>query len=195
MGRAWVERERLGSSQCLRRDNLEQNETKGKPVCLVNSNLTMTIDENGMPSMSFSTSWLVNLLGVCAYYVKRLFTRNKEKEERYVNNFRMFLERLQVRIALDPVTEMPTFGIVLLPSAREEPQTRHLPSSPETDAKPIVVKNQGSTIIYNIQNITINITTEVVTQLNMNPQQVVNHFHGQIKEALDKAVQQKFPAE
>ena len=174
---------------------MEQNKTKGKPVYLVNSNLTMTIDEKGMPSMSFSTSWLISLIGAGAYYIKRLFTRNKEKEERYVNNFRMFLERLQVRIALDPVTEMPTFGIVLLPSAREEPQTRHLPSSPETDAKPIVVKNQGSTIIYNIQNITINITSEVVNQLNMNPQRVVNHFHGQIKEALDKAVQKHFTKE
>jgi hypothetical protein len=47
---------------------MEQNETKGKPVCLVNSNLTMTIDENGMPSMSFSTSWLLGLIGAGAYY-------------------------------------------------------------------------------------------------------------------------------
>lgn len=174
---------------------MEQNETKGKPVWLVNSNLTMTIDENGLPSMSFSTSWFVSLLGACAYYVKRLFTRNKEKEDIYVDNFRMFLERLRVIVTLDPATEKPVFRIIVLPFANGELQTRHIPSHPETDAKPIVVKNQGSTIIYNIQNITINITTEVLTQLNMNPQQVVNHFHGQIKEALDKAVQKHFTKE
>ena len=171
---------------------MEQNETTGKSVWIVNSNLTMTIDENGLPSMSFSTSWLVSLLGDCTYYVKRLFTRKKVKEERYVNNYRMFLERLRVLVTLDPATETPIFRIIVLPSASGEPNARHLPSQPETDAKPIVVKSQGSTVIYNIQNITINITTEVVTQLNMNPQQVVNHFHDQIKEALDKAVQKHY---
>lgn len=59
---------------------------------------------------------------------------------------------------------------------------------------PIVVKHKSSTIIYNIQNITINVTADVVNQLNMCPQQVVNHFHNQITQAINQAVKNELPS-
>lgn len=67
-------------------------------------------------------------------------------------------------------------------------------SEKEKKGDPIVVKHNSSTIIYNIQNITINVTAEVVNQLNMSPQQVVNHFHNQITQAIDLAVKKELPS-
>ena len=57
-----------------------------------------------------------------------------------------------------------------------------------------MVKHKSSTIIYNIQNITINVTADVVNQLNMCPQQVVNHFHNQITQAINQAVKNELPS-
>lgn len=45
----------------------------------------------------------------------------------------------------------------------------------------IVEKKQGTTIIYQIQNLNVYLTAEVVNQLNMNPEKVMNIIHDQVQ--------------
>ena len=104
----------------------------------------------------------------------------------------MFLERLQARVTLDE-KGLPVFSVDIAFDPISE--TRKVRSMPVTDAKPIVVKRKKGTVIYNIQNITINVTAEVVNQLNMNPTEVVNHFHDQIENLVDSVVKKRFPKE
>ena len=54
-------------------------------------------------------------------------------------------------------------------------------------------KNQEGVVLQGIQiqNLNINLTAEVVQQLNMNPNEVKNIFGEQIKEATVKAIVQK----
>lgn len=168
----------------------------GRQRVLVMSNLSMTIDEKGQPSIALSTpSVFSTVFGFCAYYVKRLFTKDKYQEERFLNGFRLYLEQLQARINFDENTGLPVFSAVLIPPVFDEPSGRMVRTTPVTEAKPIVVKRNNGTVIYNIQNITININADVVTQLNMSPQQVVNHFHDQIQQVLDRAVKKEFTRE
>ena len=51
---------------------------------------------------------------------------------------------------------------------------------------PITVENKEGTTIYNIQNLNIYLTADIVQQLNVNPQQVMNQLHEQIKEEIDR---------
>lgn len=178
-------------------DKMTMSEKKRMPNTLVMSNLSMTIDGSGQPSIALSTPlWVSSVFGACAYYVKQLFTKERDryKEERSLDRFRMYLERLQARVSFDE-TGLPVFSVVLVPTIDPEPSARMERNTPVTDAKPIVVKRKKRTIIYNIQNITIDISSEVVTQLNMNPVEVVNHFHDQIEAAVDKAVKEGLPIE
>ena len=172
-------------------------EEKSIPIFRVMSNLSMTIDGSGQPSITLSTpSWVSNFFGACAYYVKQFFTKERDqyKEEKSLNRFRMFLERLHARVSFDEMG-LPVFSVILYETIETEPSAQIVRNIPVTDAKPIVIKHKERTIIYNIQNITINISAEVVNQLNMNPNEVVNHFHDQIEEALDKAVKEGLPKE
>jgi len=40
--------------------------------------------------------------------------------------------------------------------------------------------------VYVIQNLNINLTAEVIHQLNMNPQEVINHYHELIQREIEK---------
>ena len=51
---------------------------------------------------------------------------------------------------------------------------------------PITVENKEGTTIYNIQNLNIYLTADIVQQLNVKPQQVMNQLHEQIKEEIDR---------
>ena len=53
-----------------------------------------------------------------------------------------------------------------------------------------VERKQGTTIIH-IENLTINLTAEVVQQLNMNPEEVVNQLTEQIQQTSLKALAEK----
>ena len=51
---------------------------------------------------------------------------------------------------------------------------------------PIVIKNQKGTTIYQIQNLNIYLTAEVVQQLNLNPSQVINMVQEQLEKEIKK---------
>jgi len=48
------------------------------------------------------------------------------------------------------------------------------------------VKKKWGRTIYQIQNLNIYITAEVVEQLNVNPEEVINHLHEQIQEEINR---------
>lgn len=48
------------------------------------------------------------------------------------------------------------------------------------------VKKKWGKTIYQIQNLNIYITADVVQQLNVNPQEVVNYLHEQIQEEIER---------
>lgn len=58
-------------------------------------------------------------------------------------------------------------------------------SVPE-EKEPVVIKSKHGNITYNIYNLVININANVVTQLNTNPQQIVNVFEEPIRAEVEK---------
>ena len=60
----------------------------------------------------------------------------------------------------------------------------HIGKNPSDGDSP---SSQGTTIIH-IENVTINITADVVHQLNMNPQEVINQLTEQIQQTSFKAI-------
>lgn len=50
----------------------------------------------------------------------------------------------------------------------------------------VTVKKKWGRTIYQIQNLNIYITAEVVEQLNVNPKEVINYLHEQIQEEIDR---------
>ena len=51
---------------------------------------------------------------------------------------------------------------------------------------PLTVEDKHGTVIYQIQNMVVNINAETVEQLNTNPQQVVNVIKEQVKAEIEK---------
>ena len=160
---------------------------------LIASTLRLKIDKKGLPTLSLSTpSRLIRKWYSCAYYIQNLFKKENRDEIRRINRFRRYLEELYVHIKLDEATGKPTFDVYRFHIFSHE-DICIVTDDPKTEAQPIVVKRKKGTVIYNIQNITINISADVVNQLNMNPQQVVNIIHDQLEEKLDDMVKKHFP--
>ena len=59
-------------------------------------------------------------------------------------------------------------------------------------AATVVEKKQGTTIIYQIQNLNVYLSAEVVHQLNMNPQQVMNIIQDQVNVEISKIEKTEF---
>lgn len=53
-------------------------------------------------------------------------------------------------------------------------------------SEPIVIKTQKGTTIYQIQNLNIYLTAEVVHQLNLNPSRVINMVQEQLEKEINK---------
>ena len=51
---------------------------------------------------------------------------------------------------------------------------------------PLTVEDKHGTVIYQIQNLVVNINAETVEQLNTNPQQVINVIKEQVKAEIEK---------
>ena len=72
------------------------------------------------------------------------------------------------------------------PSNRDNNVCYQSAESNNTGKEPVVIKTNLGTTIYYIQNLHIHLTADVVQQLNINPQQVINQLHEQIREEINK---------
>ena len=161
-------------------------------------------------------SWMTSLFKLADYYIRRLFKSREEKEneDNAVSQFTAFLLRLRTKVEIDPFTGFPAFSIEIgdpprIGGSRHKKRHKkghHRPlkkskkmmrcrahrhdsvsKAEEINEKsPIVVESKHGTIIYHIYNLVVNINAEVVTQLNTNPQQVVNVIQNKVLEELNK---------
>lgn len=51
---------------------------------------------------------------------------------------------------------------------------------------PVTIQNKQGTVIYNIQNLNVYLTVDMVHQLNVNPQQIINIIQEQIEKEIEK---------
>lgn len=49
-----------------------------------------------------------------------------------------------------------------------------------------IVKRRHGTVVYHIHNLVVNINADVVTQLNTNPQQIINVIQDQVRTEIGK---------
>ena len=92
----------------------------------------------------------------------------------------------RVRLRCNDADEIDAVSNVFVPSPRQ--MFCYYPPAGE----PLEVEHddKGNTY-YIIQNLNIYLTADVVQQLNINPQQVINQLHEQIKEEITKIEKQK----
>lgn len=183
-----------------------------KGAYAVNSYLNMEIDEQGTPVLCLSRpTWVNTFFSACSYYFRRIFKTKEEidAEEHEIGRFTTFLSRIKIKVEFDSVTALPNVSLVLgEPIRYREPEkrghghkqgishkrkkakrTRRVRCAARAVPKengPIVIKSKHGNITYNIYNLVININANVVTQLNTNPQQIVNVFEEPIRAEVEK---------
>lgn len=87
----------------------------------------------------------------------------------------------RVRLRCNDAGEIDAVSNVFVPSPRQ--MLCYYPPAGE----PLEVEhNDKGNTYYIIQNLNIYLTADVVQQLNINPQQVINQLHEQIKEEIDR---------
>ena len=179
------------------------------------SSFSLEIDEQGMPVLNVSEpSWLTSFFTAAVYYIRRLFKSRKEKEDEdhAVSQFTAFLLRLRTKVEFEPLTGLPTFSIEIGESPhigrkrhkKKRKVYHHRPAKKskkmmtrkcrhrdtgyieDEEKAPVVVESKHGTVIYHIHHLVVNITAEVVTQLNTNPQQVINVIQDQLRTELNK---------
>lgn len=69
---------------------------------------------------------------------------------------------------------------------KEEEPTKE----PGTTLQNVVVENKQGTVIYQIQNLHIHLTSEFVNQLIINPKEVINNFKDQLRNEISRATAQ-----
>lgn len=120
-----------------------------------------------------------------AYSINNIFASTHEGNNSY-DAFDMLLSMLVLDVRVDKANKTvfsvePSYRLVI---AGDEPEEiRHYDGFSVTE--------DDKTIIYQIQNLNIYLTADVVHQLNINPQQVINQLHEQIKEEINKVTTKK----
>lgn len=170
----------------------------------------MTIDTYGVRNLNRVPAHLIaSLFAAGAYSIRRIFSVTPD-EELQVEQFRKILEQIKVEIEVQesgehttsvkqtvappppPSPKKPEKKFSLTKCARKfkKWQFRRTRNALIRDynklVAPITVENKKGTTIYNIQNLNIYLTADIVQQLNINPQQVINQLHEQIKVEIDK---------
>lgn len=90
-----------------------------------------------------------------------------------------FLKRTLLKVEVDDQSGQITTSSEVTPRPISEPCSLEKPKSEEKD-NPVTVEAKDGKTVYVIQNLYFNLTAEMVQQLNVNPQEVINHIHGQI---------------
>lgn len=116
--------------------------------------------------------------------------KKRKKEKKQIDSFRENIDYLHIGIWIDNYGKLCVEAASYIPCSYNEGVEKEKELAPEE--KPIAVTTEDGKTVYQIQNINIFITAEVINQLNMNPQQVVNHFSDQIKAQLDDMVKWTF---
>lgn len=115
-----------------------------------------------------------------AYSINKLFASTHEGNNSF-DVFSKLLSMLVLDVRVDKANKTvlsvePSYRLVIAGDGPEE--IRHYDE--------FTVTENDKTIIYQIQNLSIYLTADVVHQLNINPQQVINQLHEQIKEEIYK---------
>lgn len=165
----------------------------------------LEIDEHGMPVLSLvEPNWFASLCSASAYYIRRIFKSKQEREDESnaVSHFTGFLSRLRIKLEFDSKTGMPAVSLALDPPyvigyrhkkkkhKHKRKHDRHVTASlrvPEGDG--YILESKHGTVIYQIQQIVVNINAEVVTQLNTNPQEVINLIQDKLQLEVEKKIQ------
>ena len=140
----------------------------------------------------------------------------KEHEDNVVSQFVDYLRRIKLGVSFDPLTGSPVMNLYVgetkaaselglrgkhkkkhkyretrkeLRKASKRIKKRHgisISGYENVTASPIVVKSEHGNITYQIQNLVVNINAEVVTQINTNPEQVINVIQDKLREGISK---------
>lgn len=140
----------------------------------------------------------------------------KEHEDNVVSQFVDYLRRIKLGVSFDPLTGSPVMNLYVeetkaaselglrgkhrkkhkcretrnkLRKASKRIKKRHgisISGNENVTASPIVVKSEHGNITYQIQNLVVNINAEVVTQINTNPEQVINVIQDKLREGISK---------
>lgn len=153
--------------------------------------LSVVINDNKVQSMELTSPLSKNRspIEVCDFWSWLSFKKGK-KEKKQIERFREYIEWLHIGIGIDNYGKLCVEAAAYIPCSYTESEEKEKELAPEK--QPIAVTTEDGKTVYQIQNINIFITAEVINQLNMNPQQVVNHFSDQIKAQLDDMVKWTF---
>lgn len=96
-----------------------------------------------------------------------------------------FLKRTQLKVEVDDETGKISSSAEVTPRSQVEPCLGDKPKLDDKE-KTVTVESKDGKTTYQIQNLNIYITAEVVHQLNVNPQDVINYYHEMIKAEVEK---------
>lgn len=120
--------------------------------------------------------------------------RQSEPDEFHPEEFEEYLQGIKLDVKEDAEGYYATVrGDEFVEEHPEEEQTRqlrHLSNFIDSPDIFSVGRGEGKTV-YVIQNLNINITAEVVHQLNVTPQKDINQYHELIKAEVEKMVKNK----
>lgn len=77
----------------------------------------------------------------------------------------------------------------------DKPIVAYGPSVDEPTKAPVVVESPQGRVVYQIQNVNVYLTVDVVHQLNVNPDKVINMIQDQLRAELDKIEKVEFKTE
>lgn len=130
-------------------------------------------------------SLIGGLLAVQAYSSYDVFISYRAEDAVYAEAIADFLERTQLKVEVDDKSGKITSSAEVMPRCRYLPCSYEIPNPDDKEKTVTIEANDGKTV-YQIQNLNIYITAEVVHQLNVNPQEVINHYHELIKAEVEK---------
>lgn len=138
----------------------------GSKVLLENMGAVGTI---GAAAAFAASPFLVgSLLAAGAFHLGKLFFEDDASESRDTKIIES-LQRTSLNVEIAPSGEVSTTVSNATPTA-------------DRPGKQVVIERRQETTIVQIQNLNINLTSDVVQQLNMNPKEVINQLTEQIKE-------------
>lgn len=134
-------------------------------------------------------SLIAKLLAVSTYCSRRVFISYASGD---TSPYELidFLKRTMLHVEIDDTTGQVTTDAQVEPRPWFRPCSLENPKSEEV-AKTMTVEADNNKTVYVIQNLNIYLNAEIVHQLNINPQQVINQLHEQIKEEINKIDRKK----
>lgn len=132
-------------------------------------------------------SLIGGLLAAQAYSSYDVFISYRADDADFAFDLADFLKRTQLKVEVDDKSGKITSSAEVMPRPRLVPCSYEIPK-PDDKNKTVTVESNDGKTVYVIQNLNIYITAEVVQQLNVNPQEVINHYHGMIKAEVEKMV-------